>query len=93
MDRESINRLRFDRRLEQRRDWADADARAQNFESLPDVADKMTRGLDEPDEAGAADGGGETEGSAPAPSIGVGAEPTPPLATSFFSGSSEPTES
>ena len=56
MDRDSINRLRFDRRLELRRGWADEGERAQNLEALPDVTDKMTRGLDEPeDEAGAAD--------------------------------------
>ena len=50
MDRESVDRLRFDRRLEQRRGWVEPEAKEAHLESLPDVIDKMTRGLDEPEE-------------------------------------------
>lgn len=55
MDRESVDRLRFDRRLERRRGWVEDADRQSHLESLPDVTDKMTRGLDEPDESTAAD--------------------------------------
>ncbi len=42
MDRESVERLRFDRRLQQRRDWvAEADYTA-HAQALPDVSEKMT---------------------------------------------------
>jgi hypothetical protein len=51
MDRESVDRLRFDRRLEQRRGWVEEGAKDAHLESLPDVTEKMTRGLDEPEEA------------------------------------------
>ena len=34
-------------RLEQRRGWAEVSDRQANIDSLPDVSDKMTRGLDE----------------------------------------------
>jgi hypothetical protein len=54
MDRESVDRLRFDRRFEQRRDWVEEGAKEAHIESLPDVTEKMTRGLDEPEEAPAA---------------------------------------
>ena len=42
MDRESVERLRFDRRLARRRDWVDGQEVDQYIESLPDVSDKMT---------------------------------------------------
>jgi hypothetical protein len=54
MDRESIERLRFDRRLQRRRDWVGQDEYEAFMEGLPDVSSKMTRGDDEPDEAGSA---------------------------------------
>ena len=54
MDRESVDRLRFDRRLEQRRGWVEDAAKEAHIDSLPDVSDKMTRGLDEPEETPAA---------------------------------------
>jgi len=42
MDRESVDRLRFDRRLQNRRDWIEPTDVEAHLESLPDVSDKMT---------------------------------------------------
>ena len=42
MDRESVERLRFDRRLQRRRDWVESSEVDANLEALPDVSDKMT---------------------------------------------------
>jgi hypothetical protein len=42
MDRESVDRLRFDRRFANRRDWVEASDRDAFVESLPDVSGKMT---------------------------------------------------
>lgn len=42
MDRESVERLRFDRRLQNRREWIDPADLDAHIESLPDVSDKMT---------------------------------------------------
>lgn len=42
MDRESVERLRFDRRLQQRRGWVEASDYAAHIESLTDVSGKMT---------------------------------------------------
>ena len=42
MDRESVERLRFDRRLQGRRDWVGQDAAQANLDALPDVSDNMT---------------------------------------------------
>lgn len=50
MDRDSVERLRHDRRLVRRREWVSDEDRASYLESLPDVSDKMTRGFDGPDD-------------------------------------------
>ena len=42
MDRESVERLRFDRRLACRRDWVDASEVEAHFDALEDVSEKMT---------------------------------------------------
>lgn len=42
MDRESLERLRFDRRLQNRRGWVAAEELDRHLASLPDVADKLT---------------------------------------------------
>jgi len=77
MDRDSVDRLRFDRRLEQRSGWVEDRAREENLKSLPDVTDKMTVGLDEEDETPT-----PIEGEAPSTDVGstqVGfSAPTPP---------------
>lgn len=41
MDQRSIERLKFDRRLERRRGWVDGKDVAEKLESLPDSADKV----------------------------------------------------
>ena len=54
MDRESVERLRYDIRLKRRREWLTVEDRAAYVASLPDLSDKMIRGSsedDEPDEA------------------------------------------
>ena len=46
MDRDSVDRLRFDRRLQRRRDWHAEGEYESHVEALPDVSDKMVRGSD-----------------------------------------------
>jgi hypothetical protein len=70
MDRESVNRLRFDRRLEQRRGWVEDADKAAYIENLPDVTDKMTRGADEPEEADSTDAQSAPEPAAVEPGPG-----------------------
>ena len=55
MDQESVGRLRFDRRLQRRRDWLDDGEYQTHTEALPDVSDKMTRIGDEAETAEARD--------------------------------------
>lgn len=42
MDRDSVERLRFDRRLQQRPDWLESADREAYLAALPDVSEKMT---------------------------------------------------
>ena len=42
MDRESVERLRFDRRLQRRSGWVEASELQTNQDALPDVSEKMT---------------------------------------------------
>jgi hypothetical protein len=42
MDKNSVERLRFDRRLQQRPDWIDKASEEAYFAELPDVSEKMT---------------------------------------------------
>ena len=42
MDKESVERLRFDRRLKRRPDWIDQADEDAYFAALPDVSEKMT---------------------------------------------------
>ena len=74
MDRESVDRLRFDRRLQSRRDWLDASEHDAYLESLPDVADKMTTAaeLEAEEEATRSDAGA----ASPAPTPAAAGEPT-----------------
>ncbi len=55
MDRESVERLRFDRRLRRRRGWVEQSDYEAHLESLADTSDKMIRGIDESDESEKAD--------------------------------------
>ncbi len=62
MDRESVERLRFDRRLRRRRGWVEQSDYEAHLESLADTSEKMIRGIDESDASKAAD---ETAAAAP----------------------------
>lgn len=42
MDRDSVQRLRFDRRLQRRAGWVEDSDRETHLASLPDVSAKMT---------------------------------------------------
>jgi hypothetical protein len=42
MDRDSVERLRFDRRLQRRDGWVDASQQEAFVDGLPDVSEKMT---------------------------------------------------
>lgn len=65
MDRESVDRLRFDIRLKRRPGWVSAEDQTSHRESLPDLSDKMMRGFDEEEEEASAPAS-ESEPSAPA---------------------------
>ena len=67
MDRESLERLRFDRRLQNRRGWLAPGELERHVESLPDIKDKLTTLADqEASTAAASEGGaaGSTAGAA-----------------------------
>lgn len=49
MDNESIEKLRFDSRLVQRRGWVTPEQLQQELESLPDVSDKIRVVEEEPE--------------------------------------------
>lgn len=60
MDRDSVERLRFDRRLQRRRDWVAEEDYEAYVESLPDASEKLVRsGEDENEPAGATAAGPE----------------------------------
>lgn len=90
MDRESVERLRFDRRLSRRRGWVDEAEAAQALDALPDVSEKMTTAAElEAEEAAAAEEASAEEAPAetPAPVAGDFGAPTN-LGGGGFSGSS-----
>lgn len=49
MDRETISKLRLDRRLIRRRGWISPDDLEREIEALPDVANKIAHGDGETD--------------------------------------------
>lgn len=77
MDRESVERLRFDRRLQSRRDWVEPTEVESHLESLPDVSTKMTTAaeLEAEEEASRANVEAET---ANAPASEAAPEPAAP---------------
>ena len=50
MDRETISKLRLDRRLIQRRGWVSPEELEQALEALPDVSNKIAPKEEEPSE-------------------------------------------
>jgi hypothetical protein len=84
MDRESVERLRFDRRLQRRRGWVAQSDYEAHLESLADTSDKMIRGIGEsetPDESPEA-----APEQAAEPALAE-ASPTPPVSDFSPSGS------
>lgn len=75
MDRESLERLRFDRRLLRRRDWVEAEKFDDHLEALPDVSEKMTTAAELEAE--------ETAAAEAAPPVEEPAAPAPPAFGSF----------
>jgi len=78
MDRESVERLRFDRRLQRRRDRVAEAEYASYVEGLPDVSDKLTRVGDDhesPAEGSAGDAP-QPAGAANSPGLGSEADPS-----------------
>ena len=81
MDRESVERLRFDRRLRRRSGWLSAADEEAYLASLPDVSDKMTTIAEEEEKAAeekaaATDPAGESR-PAMAPTAGDFSTPSP----------------
>lgn len=68
MDRESLDRLRFDRRLQNRRGWLAPGELDRHVQTLPDVSDKLTKLAG--DENAASAGSAETPAGQPAPGTG-----------------------
>ena len=65
MDRESLERLHFDRRLQNRRGWLAPGELERHVESLPDVSDKLTTLADQEAAGNAtAEGGAGVSGGA-----------------------------
>lgn len=78
MDRESLERLRFDRRLLRRRDWVEDEKFDDHLEALPDVSEKMTTAAElEAEEAAAAEAAPPVEEPA-APALGSFGAPAAP---------------
>ena len=69
MDRESLDRLRFDRRLQHRRGWLAPGELDRHVQALPDLTDKLTT-LAAQEEGGAAAESGSADPSAGAGSRG-----------------------
>ena len=78
MDRESVERLRFDRRLKGRRDWVDQDAAQANLDALPDVSDNMTTAAELEAEEEAARAKAEAEAASAPPAPEAASEPAAP---------------
>lgn len=67
MDRESVAKLRLDRRLAGRRGWIAREELERELEQLPDAADKISSGAEEA--GGPAGGGAEPAPAAPSPGL------------------------
>jgi hypothetical protein len=84
MDRESVERLRFDRRLKTRDGWIASSQEDDYLASLPDLTDKMTTCAAEEDAAEAE----RVESSNP---LDLQSEAPAPVAGDFSTSHSEPT--
>ena len=80
MDKESVERLRFDRRLKRRSGWLSAADEEEYLSSLPDVSDKMTTCAEEEEsveERSAATESNPVEASTPVATAGDFSAPSP----------------
>ncbi|MBY0398848.1 hypothetical protein K2X89_01015 [Myxococcota bacterium] len=59
MDRESLDRLRFDRRLQNRRGWLAPGELDRHVQTLPDVSDKLTKLAGDESAGASADAAGQ----------------------------------
>jgi len=84
MDREAVERLRFDRRLQRRRDPMAEAEYASYLEGLPDVSDKLTHIGDEGegDDEGPTGGATDSAGGSAASGFGSGGDPSSPVGRS-----------
>jgi hypothetical protein len=63
MDRESLERLRFDRRLQSRRGWLAPSELDRHLQTLPDVSDKLTTLAAQEEGTAAAEGAANPAGA------------------------------
>lgn len=89
MDKESVERLRFDRRLQRRPEWIEKADQEAYLASLPDVSEKMTTCAEEEKAAEEAAAALVAEGPAavtpPAPTPAATPAATPPATAGDFS--------
>ena len=71
MNKESVERLRFDRRLRHRPDWIQDSDQEDYLASLPDVSEKMTTCAEQEEPTA------EEPAAAAAPALGSAPAPTP----------------
>lgn len=81
MDKESVERLRFDRRLQRRPDWIEKADQEAYLASLPDVSEKMTTCAEEEKAAEEAAAAVAVEG----PAAATTSAPTPAATAGDFS--------
>lgn len=82
MDKGSVERLRYDRRLQRRLGWIDEADHKAYLASLPDVSEKLTTCAEEEEKAAP-----ETRQEEPALATATAATPTQPAGAGDFSAS------
>ena len=85
MDKESVERLRFDRRLQRRSGWVEETTQNAYLESLPDVFEKMTTCADEEKATTAAASPPPAPSSSPSPPVQISGDFSKPASFGGFS--------
>lgn len=80
MDKGSVERLRYDRRLQRRLGWIDEADQKAYLASLPDVSEKLTTCAEEEEKA-------DPETRQEEPALATAATPTQPVGAGDFSAS------
>ncbi len=83
MERGSMEKLKFDRRLSRRRDWVSESALDAHVETLPDVADKGTSEESEAADADSEVQSGPEDAGADQAGVASTGESTPPVEREF----------